>query len=631
MIRLLFLAKFHSKYTFMNTFGRYEIKQKLGQGGMATVYLAHDPRFGRDVALKVLPAQFLHDEQFRNRFEREARTIAMLEHPAIVPVYDFGEHEGQPYLVMRYMNGGSLENRLQRGLLPKEETLQVIKRIASALDEAHKKGVVHRDLKPANILFDQYNEPYLSDFGIVKLHEATANLTGNAIVGTPAYMSPEQVHGKADVDGRSDVYSLGVILYEMLVGHVPYKAITPTQQMMAHVLDPVPEILQEKKDLTPAFSTVIKTAMSKEVDTRFKTAGEMAKALEIATGSYPPLTPAEQNDATLAQSFDATVLMPPLTPTPVAQTTPTVSTGGITLEGTLKTGRTIAWWGCVLPTLVGLTLIGLCVVSLVGIGMMLPSATLTPEPSPSSTPTQEATPMPTVTEQAATTPTPVKPDLLFLPLDDSSSVPEIPAEWREDALIYIEEFNQPGLWPEGDLTEELGGEVAVSGQVLEGVYEFHLFKSAGIYWSTPQNYQGQGYYSVDVTFRESQADVGAGLIFMMDDHNGQGGADFYMFVINPNGEALINRCYDNCQEQSPLIKSDWFESDLIKTGLDTTNNLAVLTENGYFQFFINGQVVGEVYDDGFSEGLFGVILTAKEDLDEAVIVHYDNYQVVISE
>ena len=154
--------------------GRYEIKAELGKGGMATVYRAHDPRFERDVALKVLPREFLHDSTFRARFEREAKTIAALEHAAIVAVHDFGEDDGQPYLVMRHMAGGSLVEQLQQGPLSLAKASAIMMRIGAALDEAHKHGIIHRDLKPGNILFDQYGAAYLADFGIVKLVEATA-------------------------------------------------------------------------------------------------------------------------------------------------------------------------------------------------------------------------------------------------------------------------------------------------------------------------------------------------------------------------------------------------------------------------------------------------------------------------
>ncbi len=270
--------------------GRYEIKAELGRGGMATVYQAYDPRFEREVAIKVLPREMLHDPQFRVRFEREAKTIAMLEHPAIVPVYDFGEEDGQPYFVMRFMNGGSLSDRLKNGPIPLPEVARLYERLAPALDEAHAKGIIHRDLKPGNILFDQHEEPYISDFGIAKLSESQTNVTGSAIVGTPAYMSPEQAQGEG-IDGRSDIYGMGVILFEMLTGQQPYQGDTPMSVVVKHITDPVPHILDVKPDLPPATEGVIEKAMAKNRDERFPTVKAIADALNaVARGEAPDLT-----------------------------------------------------------------------------------------------------------------------------------------------------------------------------------------------------------------------------------------------------------------------------------------------------------------------------------------------------
>ena len=262
--------------------GRYEVKSELGRGGMATVFLAYDPQFKRDVAIKILPKEFLHDREFRSRFEREATTIATLEHPAIVPVYDFGEDNGQPYLVMRYIGGGPLTKRIEHGPMPLDEVVQIIERIAPGLDYAHSRGVIHRDLKPDNILFDQQGLPYLVDFGIAKLAETSATLTGNAIVGTPAYMSPEQGRGDPDIDGRSDIYSLGVIVYEMLCGQLPYTANTPTGLIMKHLTEPVPNVLEANSQLPSGVQAVIAQALAKRKYVRFSTATELAQTLAAA-------------------------------------------------------------------------------------------------------------------------------------------------------------------------------------------------------------------------------------------------------------------------------------------------------------------------------------------------------------
>ncbi len=268
--------------TLPDRIGRYEIRSELGRGGMAAVYCAYDPHFEREVAVKVLPSEFLHDPGFRARFEREAKTIAALEHPAVVPVYDFGEEDGRLYLVMRLMAGGSLSSRLQGGPLPAKEVSHILARISSALDVAHAQGIIHRDLKPGNILFDQYGEAYLSDFGIARLTQAQATLTGSkAALGTPGYMSPEQIQGEK-VDARSDVYALGVIIFEMLTGERPFAAETPAMVLVKQMTEPAPHIREVKPDLPPSYDDVVARTLAKEPEDRPDTAGEVASLLAAA-------------------------------------------------------------------------------------------------------------------------------------------------------------------------------------------------------------------------------------------------------------------------------------------------------------------------------------------------------------
>ncbi|MBM4422073.1 MAG: serine/threonine-protein kinase [Chloroflexi bacterium] len=262
----------------LNKIGRYEIRGELGRGGMAIVYRAFDPQVRREVAVKILPPQFLNTGDFRARFQREAHTVASLEHPAIVPLYDYGEDGGQLYFVMRLMPGGSLANRLDHGPLPLGDVSRIITRIAPALDEAHAKGVIHRDLKPANILFDHHGEPYISDFGIAKVAEGGSTVSGN-VVGTPAYMSPEQARGERDLDTRSDIYSLGAIIFEMLTGKVPFEADTPMGVALRHITDPVPSIRDVKPDLPSGCGKLIERAMAKERTERYASVAEVATAL----------------------------------------------------------------------------------------------------------------------------------------------------------------------------------------------------------------------------------------------------------------------------------------------------------------------------------------------------------------
>ncbi len=289
--------------------GRYEVIKELGQGGMAIVYLARDPLIKRQVAIKVLPRQFTFDPQFRARFQREVEVVATLEHSAIVPVYDFGEHEDQPFIVMRYISGGSLADRLGNGPLPVAEISALFQRIGSAIDYAHRLGVIHRDIKPGNILFDAQGEASLSDFGIAKIAEATVAFTGTGgMVGTPAYMSPEQAIGEKNVDGRSDIYSLGVVLFEALSGQLPFKADTPMGVAIAHINQPVPSLLERQPDLPPRFEAVIRKALDKDPAKRFQTAGELTQAIN-ETGTRPADgTVLEQSAGTMIEPAGGTVL-----------------------------------------------------------------------------------------------------------------------------------------------------------------------------------------------------------------------------------------------------------------------------------------------------------------------------------
>jgi serine/threonine-protein kinase len=275
--------------------GRYEIREELGRGGMAAVYLAHDPKLDRQVALKLMDQQMSSDPTFAARFEREAKTIAGLEHSAIVSLYDYGEADGWPYLVMRYMKGGSLKALIARGPLSPRQAYRIVQRIGSALDKAHRENIVHRDLKPANILLDEEQEAFLSDFGIVKVakgdHEFLTQ-TGET-VGTNAYMSPEQVMGQK-LDGRSDIYALGLVLHEMLTGKHPYadSAMTSGAMAVAHVQAPVPKVVDSNPDLPAALDEVIGKAMAKAPGDRYATCREMTVALQAALSAPAKTTAA---------------------------------------------------------------------------------------------------------------------------------------------------------------------------------------------------------------------------------------------------------------------------------------------------------------------------------------------------
>jgi len=262
--------------------GPYRIMEQIGVGGMATVYKAYQPAMDRYVAIKVIASHFAQDETFLRRFRREARAVAKLEHAHILPVHDSDEAEGRPYLVMRYLEAGTLKDRMAEGALPLSEVNRIIGQVGSALDYAHRMGVIHRDVKPTNVLLDAEGDAFLTDFGLAKMIESSAQLTGTGVgIGTPAYMSPEQGKG-AKVDSRADVYSLGVMLYEMVTGRTPYEAETPLAVVLKHITEPLPLPRLVRPDLPEEVERVILRALAKEPDDRFQTAGEMVRALDTA-------------------------------------------------------------------------------------------------------------------------------------------------------------------------------------------------------------------------------------------------------------------------------------------------------------------------------------------------------------
>lgn len=264
------------------TIGGYQILEEIGEGGMATVYRAHQLSMNRDVAVKVLPQHISRQPHSLDRFQQEAKIVARLEHRAIVPVHDYGEYEGTPYLVMRYMDGGSVDDLLASGPVDAKRTLDILRQIAPALDYAHQNDVLHRDLKPSNILLDANGDAYITDFGIARLlGEGSTSLTTTGVVGTPSYMSPEQAQGH-ELDGRSDVYALGVVLFEMLTGARPFEGETPYSVAVKHVTETPPPACTINSQLPRAVEPVLFKVLEKQRDRRYQTAGEFAEALRLA-------------------------------------------------------------------------------------------------------------------------------------------------------------------------------------------------------------------------------------------------------------------------------------------------------------------------------------------------------------
>jgi serine/threonine protein kinase len=279
----------------------YRIIKKLGQGGMADVYLGIQEKLQRHVAIKVMIPLLFRDEQFSRRFIKEAQTAAQLNHPNIITIHDVGDTGDSYYIVMEYLEE-SLSDRLkQRGFFPPLEALEVVKMIAGALDYAHKKGFIHRDIKPDNIMFRADGTVVLVDFGIARAIDSTTHLTRTGMsIGTPHYMSPEQCKGEK-IDGRSDIYSLGVQFYEIITGKVPYNAENTAGIIIKHIQDPVPRL----PDRVSRYQSLIDKMMAKERDKRFQCGKELIKYIDglVSTWEFvpPPTTRPETATVTLEE------------------------------------------------------------------------------------------------------------------------------------------------------------------------------------------------------------------------------------------------------------------------------------------------------------------------------------------
>jgi len=305
--------------------GRYQIESLLGQGGMSAVYKATDPNLKRVVAVKLIHPHLSSDPQFVQRFEEEAKAVASLRHPNIVQVYDFNSDQGVYYMVLEFVPGETLHDRLQRlggqgRALPITDALKFTLNICAALEYAHQRGIIHRDIKPANIMLDVYGQAILMDFGIVKLIGGTSHTATGAVLGTARYISPEVIRAEP-ADPRSDIYSLGITLYEMLSGKTPFQSDSAMTLMMMHLNDPVPDPRSLRADLPDALVKILLKSLEKDRLKRYQNVAEMAADLKrvlasIETGTViAPIQPVPGWQA-------ATVITPPVAKSNIAQRQP---------------------------------------------------------------------------------------------------------------------------------------------------------------------------------------------------------------------------------------------------------------------------------------------------------------------
>lgn len=557
------------------TIARYEILSEIGRGGMAAVYLAYDPNFRRNVAIKLISGNLQENLVFRERFEREAHLIAKIEHPAIVPVYDYGEQEKQLYLVMRHMPGGSLASKIRQGVFTLGNAAQIISQIAPALDAVHAQGIVHRDLKPGNILLDSFGNAAISDFGIAHLSVATTDLTGSAIIGTPSYMSPEQVRGDEDLDGRSDIYALGVILFEMLTGRGPFQANTPMSVALKHLTEPLPSIRSFRPDLPPEVEQILSKALAKDRNMRYARALDLALDLRGISETIthhnastpgplilPPReeisTELDMGDESPDEIIKSVVQSKPgrsqdpradrvILPEPSNQSSKSATTPSQSSRGKLKMA-TISGLGLFL-------LIGCGAVVLLGAWTIFARPGFFTGPSP--------TPNPTLT-----------------------APPEI--------VVFADDFSDPASgWP--TLQNTQGG----YGYQEDG-YHIVVHAIDQVFWAKTNREDGNTSIYVDAKpVTEGTLSFYGLRCRIQDDQN------FYYFVIRSNGDYTFGK-YKNAEFQ-PFF--DWTQSDTINKGAQTNRLKADCTGNT-LRFSVNGVQLGEVTDADFISGFSGILVGA---------------------
>jgi serine/threonine protein kinase len=538
------------------TIARYEIQSEIGRGGMATVYLAYDPSFQRKVAIKLVSVNLQENPVFRSRFEREAHLIARIEHPAIVPVYDFGEQKKQPYLVMRYMAGGSLSEKIGGQFMPLADAARIISQIAPALDAVHAQGVVHRDLKPGNILFDDFGNAAIADFGIAHLNEATVDLTGSALIGTPAYMSPEQVQGERELDGRSDVYSLGIILFEMLAGQSPFRATTPMSVALKHLTEPAPSIFSLRSDLPVDVALVLNKALEKDREMRYASASELAQALQSIVISES--TRGEQRQAS-EKSIQASGInhssprlesvpanLPPRPPTHPASTAS-------------RFIRMASAFGALLIVFT-ICALGVLLVAWLGYGPQRASV----EPPPAT-----------------------------LPLAIETETSPAPAE----IILLAEDFSDPSSgWPFYE--DELG----IYSYQSDG-YRITVTTWNTAMWATTEEIFDNASISVDARPAED-GDGYYGVLCRVNNLQ-----EYYYFIVHPDGSYSLGKYKNNSFEI--LLPDGWEWHTAIRTGAQTNRFRADCLADK-LRFYVNDIMLAEITDADFSSGSAGLIVATLE-------------------
>ena len=556
--------------------GPYRIINQIGRGGMATVYKAYQPSVDRYVAVKVLPSQLAESREFAARFQQEARIIARLEHPHILPVFDYGESDGVAYFVMRYMDAGTLKEKMIEGRpLPLNDIDRLFTQLAEALSYAHSRGIVHRDLKPANVLIDAQGNVFLTDFGIAKLLEsASPRLTQtDAIMGTPAYISPEQAQGNP-VDQRSDIYSLGIILYEMVTGSVPFTAETPLAVLFKHISDPLPPPSLVRPDIPPAIEQVLLKALAKDPKDRFATASEFMAAWKRAL---------EARETAQRERAPEVLTVPPSPTTTGAQTQPKPVTA---TRAASKSGMPTVW--------IGGCLVAACAVfGLGGVALMATnlwgSSTASPAPPTATVPVIP----PTLTSEPFPTAT--------IPAIDTGEI------------LLEDDFSGDSDW--GTLTDSDS-----SVEYQNNGLNMRVFRENFVIWSTP-NDQNYGTVHMEVTVINNDTDPTTAFGFICAQQTKEW--SFYYLAVTPGREYAIIKATDGESDVFLTGSAGWASSNVIPTEA-SSYRVGADCGNGRLTLYVDGRQVASVTDNTYGTGRVG-LFTWSGDKASSANVTFDDF------
>ena len=597
--------------------GRYQVVSPLGEGGMAAVYKAYQPGMDRYVALKILPQQYARDAEFTGRFEQEAKVIAKLQHPHILAVHDYGKADDYTYIVMPIVETGTLADLL-RGDRPIDlsRIRIVMTQLGDALDYAHSQGLIHRDVKPSNVLIDNRGNCLLTDFGIAKMIGGTKHFTQTGgIVGTPHYMSPEQGGGDP-LTPQSDIYALGVLLYEMATGRVPFDAETPMAVVIKHMTDPLPPPRKINPDISPALESVILKAMAKRPQDRFDSAADMVRAVRIAIPESEIVREPSQVGTVPTEDLAQAEAMAIAGAEDVSRTDAVAApgTGSEDRPSQTITARRAAPW------LVGagaIGILGLCAISVYAVVSLATSASsaVATESAIATAPGLIAT-APFGTAALATAPSSATaiPEVSVSPTpgDDASAGARIRTAFREAAPADL----PSARWP-----------VTIADSFDSNVNEWNPFSEVEDSFGTRSFTFDNGKYRWEVLPTDNVSVHDTPVMNLLSEFavsvdaqqvRGSQGADFGIVFRETAADTFYNFNIDNSQNYWLRMNDGGQWTTLIELTRSAAirpnalNRVVVVANDGRFYFFINDQYVDEIEEDALLRGRVGMVVNLFE-------------------